>query len=191
MTLSLNPSDWTGWVKPLGMIGNRTPIVSQEFRGGPRNDPHSHLGVDIMYPWLPGDPKTYPDTAMSGPNKGFTIPPGTPVYASGPGQIWDAGVTSLGHHIQIDHGIVGKAGGVNTFYQHLASFAHPWQKGDKIEAGTFLGIVGGNPGEPPHLKHLHFEIWFPVAGVSPDKWARNPEPYLGIWSYPDTKIHQV
>lgn len=170
---SLNPSLWNGWVWPVPITEDRYPVVSQEYKPG------VHLGVDIMFRKNANDPKgNHPPRDVDG----FIIPVGTVVIAAGPGKIWDAGETNRGHHIQLDHGIVPGIGGVNTFYQHLASFEKDWRKGDEIKAGDVLGEMGGDPDskhDPRHTVHLHFETWFPVKGTT--NWTRDPAHYLSMW----------
>lgn len=181
-----NPNDWKGWVWPVPVNGNRIPIVSHGFEGGNPINPDgtlnysTHLGLDVMYPRLDGDPIGPADTvAKSGK---FISPIGTQIIAAGPGTIWNAGLTPLGHFIQIDHGNVGTAGGTNTFYQHLDSFNRDWKKGDRVQAGDVLGTMGGDPSNIPHLRHLHFELWFPRAGMDTNSWRIDPAPYMRFWN---------
>jgi hypothetical protein len=193
-----NAADWHGWVWPVAALPDgRVPVVSQGFTPGERfkRDAEGHLvldyshhhGLDIMFQWSDGDP-TEPgsDVAMfrtkpGQPRRGFIAPPGALVIAAGPGKIWAAGPSKLGLHVQIDHGIVGGAGGVNTFYQHLESWARDWKRGDIVEPGTVLGRMGGDPANVPHLRHLHFELWFPRKGTSSPEWPTDPEPYMRSW----------
>jgi hypothetical protein len=75
---------------------------------------------------------------------------------------------------------------VATFYQHLELLlvpeVRPPPKGAprdrllKIKAGQPLGVIGGDPLNPPHLKHLHFEFW-PNGPTS----AIDPAPLMKIW----------
>lgn len=188
--IPVRASDWQGWVWPVPVYQGRTPTISHEFKAGSRYGGDgklnygAHLGVDVMFRRKPSDPSGPPDTVaipQGGTNPGWISPVGTPVVAAGPGKIWSSGTTALGHFVQIDHGNVGSAGGVNTFYQHLSSLAKPWKKGDDVRAGEVLGTMGGDPSNVPHLRHLHFELWFPRAGLSNEQWAHDPEPFMRTW----------
>lgn len=170
--MAINPSDWSGWVWPVPIWQGRVPTISDGFSSVETADHRQHLGVDVTFKKLPGDPS---GVIQHDATAGFISPLGTPIIAAGPGKIWSAKETELGHSIQIDHGKVGSAGGVNTFYQHLDSFSRNWQKGDIVHAGDLLGTMGYPP-EGYHFRHLHFELWFPVR-----KFARDPAPYMRHW----------
>jgi len=169
----VNPVDFLGWVWPVPIWDGRIPRVSDGWgskrEGGARN----HKGVDIMFPKRAGDPAgKVPGLA----SKSFIVPLGTPVIAAGPGKIWSTGHSERGYSVQIDHGRVGSAGGVVSFYQHLGSLARPWKRGDVVRPGDVLGFVGFSAIDSEKLPHLHFELWFPKGPQS--EWARNPGPYL-------------
>lgn len=182
-------TSWDGWVWPVPIWEDRIPLVTQEWKPGSDPTPGeasgefaNHLGVDIMFSKLPTDPAGAVLHDAIGP---YIAPEGTPIIAAGPGTIWGSGETPIyGKWIQIDH-----PQGVETFYQHLSSFDRPWQKGDKVEAGTILGKMGYAPGDPEGLRHLHFELWWPVAGTDANSWRRNPAPYLAQW--PKVQVSQL
>ena len=187
-------SDWAGWRWPVLPWGRgedqRLPVVSHEFEGGARFLPNGnlnyavHLGLDVMFAWREGDPIGPPEAVAmfkGKPRRGYIAPMGCFVVAAGPGTVWAAGPSKLGLHVQLDHGTVGDAGGVNTYYQHLTSFARPWMRGDEVKAGDVLGIMGGDPANAPHLRHLHFELWFPRKGVQAAFWPTDPAPYMQHW----------
>lgn len=172
----INPSDWTGWVWPVPLfsVDGREPHISSEW-GSPRGH-GAHAGVDIMYRRNRGEEWPNDDATHSrNPKYIFIMPAGQLAIAAGPGKIWRAARGPGGLNIIIDHGNVGSAGGVTSYYQHLANFVAPWGKGDVIPAGTPLGEIGDNPSEARDPRHLHFELRFPVK-------ARNPEPYMKHWS---------
>lgn len=86
-------------------------------------------------------------------------PAGTPILATGPGIAvftgWSGG---YGWMVEIDHGM-----GVRTRYAHMQSIAA--QKGQKVEAGAKIGLVGssGRSSGP----HLHYEILIDGKAVDP------------------------
>ncbi len=185
-----NRQHWTGWIWPVPITNGRRPVISHEFEPGERYKLDGslnyavHLGVDLMFPRLRTDP-TGPATDVAipkrGGNPGWIAWPGTPVRSAGPGRVWQAKRTKLGYSLQIDHGHVGGAG-VLTFYQHLEHPSREWRRDDVVLAGTELGVMGGDPSGAPHLRHLHFELWFPDGAASFDEWPVDPEPYLKIWT---------
>lgn len=186
-----NKSDWEGWVWPVVNWGGREPIISHEFEAGSRYSPDgtlnkgAHMGVDIMFKRIASDPTGPKDTVAipknSRTNLGYIANKGTQIVASGPGIIWRCGTSARGMWIQIDHGTVGSAGGVNTYYQHLDSFAKKWKKGDRVVAGQLLGTMGGDPSTSQKLRHLHFELWKPVTGQSNNDWPKDPGPIMKHW----------
>jgi hypothetical protein len=100
--------------------------------------------------------------------------------AASDGVLWSAGRTPRGFAVVIDHGNVA------TFYQHLETLlvpeAKPPAKGTsraqliQIKAGQPLGVIGGDPLDPAHLKHLHFELW--LGGPAN---AIDPQPLMKTW----------
>lgn len=183
--LSENPAAWLGWVWPVPVTDGRVPQISQEFKpwdGGDRNATShaaNHLGVDIMFRKRAGDPagKVLHDAS---PN--YIAPPGTRVLAAYPGVVWSTGAGGYGLNVLLDHGNVPGLGGLNTFYQHLESLERPWKKGDMVRAGEVLGVMGYPPqNDSEHLRHLHFELRAPRAGVSQNLWPIDPAPYMRFW----------
>lgn len=169
----VNPNDWNGWVWPVPRWLGRLPTISDHFSAVATRGHRQHLGADITFRKVPGDPigKIPHDATPQ-----FISPLGTPIVAAGPGKIWTIKQTELGLSVQIDHGNVGSAGGVNSFYQHLDSFSRPWRKGDSVYAGDQLGTMGYSPSDPEGFRHLHFELWFPTR-----KAVRDPAPYMRNW----------
>jgi murein DD-endopeptidase MepM/ murein hydrolase activator NlpD len=107
---------------------------------GGRRDPFtgrwaSHNGIDMMQP------------------------AGTPIHATGPGTVaytgWYGG---YGWMVEVDHGL-----GVRTRYAHMQSILA--DKGQKVEVGSKLGLVGssGRSSGP----HLHYEILIDGKAVDP------------------------
>lgn len=169
--MSLADARWAGWVYPLPTLADgRIARVTDGFSAEKTAEHRQHLGVDVMYQRRPNEPAELPRGT-----KLFYVPPGTPVLAAFDGKIWGTSVTDYGHSVAIDHGNAPDIGPAVTFYQHMASFARPWKKGDVIRAGEPLGIVGGSLVDYP-LHHLHFELWLPTR----DK-AVDPQPYMSKW----------
>ncbi len=80
----------------------------------------------------------------------FTAPKGTPVYASGDGEIYRAQRSStFGKVIYIDHGY-----GYKTIYAHLSDMVV--RRGESIKRGDLIGYVG-NTGLSV-APHLHYEV---------------------------------
>lgn len=174
-SVAINPADWSGWVWPVPVWDGRVPSVSDGFYAKETPTHRKHPGVDVTFRKLPTDPK---ERILYDATPNYISPAGTPILAPGPGKIWAAKHTERGLSIQIDHGRVGSAGGVNSYLQHLATFVKPWQKGDIVNAGDVLGTMGYDPSkyDGQHFRHLHFELWFPVQNL-----ARDPVPYMRHW----------
>lgn len=81
----------------------------------------------------------------------FSLPKGTPIYATGDGVIKSVRRSpgGYGNHIDIDHGF-----GYSTRYAHLSEFIV--KKGQKIKRGELIGY-SGNSGKST-APHLHYEV---------------------------------
>ena len=90
----------------------------------------------------------------------FTAPRGTPIYATGDGEITRADNNSSGYgkHIRIDHGY-----GYLSLYAHLSQYnVKPRQK---VKRGDLIGFVGSTGrSEAPHL---HYEVWKDKDRINP------------------------
>jgi murein DD-endopeptidase MepM/ murein hydrolase activator NlpD len=163
-----------GWPVPRWQC--RAPVISDGF-GSPRPPPYDkHQGVDLMFGRIASDP--FP----SGPNgsKAFVMPDAWMAVAASDGVLWSADRTPRGFAVVIDHGNVA------TFYQHLEVLlvppAKPPAKGTpkdqliRIKAGQPLGVIGADPLDQSHIKHLHFELWpgGPASGI-------DPQPLMKTW----------
>lgn len=146
------------WVWPLPMLGDLSPVISQEFRDYDADDPH--LGADLMY--------RLPTTGRARPR--FDVPEGVAVLAAGAGIVRFAENTRRGLTVIIDH-----PGGRATYYTHLAALFVI--RGATVEAGQPIGIVGADPTDGQHIRHLHFEIWRHGTRSS----TTDPAPYLAAW----------
>ncbi|CAL2089740.1 M23 family metallopeptidase [Tenacibaculum sp. 190524A05c] len=80
----------------------------------------------------------------------FTAPTGTPIYASGNGQITRANRSAtFGKVVYIEHGY-----GYKTVYAHMSKIVA--KKGQKVKRGDLIGYVG-NTGRSA-APHLHYEV---------------------------------
>ena len=163
------------WGWPVPRWQGRAPVISDGY--GSTRPGMTHPGVDLMFARIASD--AFP---TSGPNgsKRFVMPDSWPAVAAADGVLWSAGPTLRGYAVVIDHGTVA------TFYQHLSTLIVPETKAPAagtprakmipIKAGQPLGIIGGDPSNPPYHKHLHFELW-PAGPAS----AVDPQPYMRTW----------
>ncbi|CCG41543.1 M23 family metallopeptidase [Magnetospirillum molischianum] len=126
--------------------------VSSPF--GRRNDPLNrrtgvHEGVDL------------------------TAPFGTPVHATGEGQVLFAGPWDrYGLAIEIDHG-----GGVTTRYAHLSRILV--REGQHVSRSTVIGLLG-NTGRSTG-PHLHYEVRLSEVPRDPLKFIAAGDHALKIW----------
>ncbi|SHJ38040.1 M23 family metallopeptidase [Aquimarina spongiae] len=90
----------------------------------------------------------------------FSAATGTPVYASGNGEVTraDANSSGYGKHIRIDHGF-----NYVSLYAHLSRYNV--KKGQKVKRGDVIGYVGstGRSVAP----HLHYEIFKDGERINP------------------------
>jgi murein DD-endopeptidase MepM/ murein hydrolase activator NlpD len=157
------------WPVPVMFLPNGliyTPKVSSGFgvaRSNPK--PHTHAGIDIMFPRVDGKPARR--TGDNG-SKNYWAPPGTPVLAARAGKVAEVTPGARGTTVIVGHGNAPDFGGkkLATIYRHLVE---PGVKpGDQVDAGDVLGLMGFDPTDSGKTRHLHFEVW--VAGK-----ALNPE----------------
>lgn len=171
------PVQLTGrWGWPVPRWQGRAPVISDGY-SSPRPG-QRHLGVDIMFSRIASDA-----FGTAGPNgsKLFVMPEGWPAIAASDGVLWSAGWSPRGFEVVIHHGSVA------TYYQHMSVLYVPQTKAPapgtaqgtlrRIQAGEPLGIIGGDPTNPPHLMHLHFELWPTGASGS----AIDPAPLMKTW----------
>ncbi len=80
----------------------------------------------------------------------FTAPQGTPIYATGDGQVTTAGVGGgTGNHVIINHGY-----GYETEYMHMVRIkAKPGQRVKRGEVIGWVGSTGASTGP-----HCHYEV---------------------------------
>ena len=90
----------------------------------------------------------------------FTSPRGTPIYASGDGEVAraDNSASGFGKHIRIDHGY-----GYLTIYAHLSQYNV--KKGQSVKRGDLIGFVGSTGRS--QAPHLHYEVWKDGIRIDP------------------------
>ena len=103
----------------------------------------------------------------------FSAKSGTPIYATGDGQISKVRKSrkGYGNHVIIDHGY-----GYKTLYAHMKKYAV--KKGQKVKRGDVIGYVGstGTSVAP----HLHYEVHKDGRKINPVNFYfndLNPEEY--------------
>lgn len=81
----------------------------------------------------------------------FSLPTGTPVYATGDGQVvyTKTKFSGYGKHIKLKHGF-----GYQTLYAHLNEFLV--KPGQKVKRGQVIGYSGNTGGST--APHLHYEV---------------------------------
>jgi murein DD-endopeptidase MepM/ murein hydrolase activator NlpD len=165
------------WGWPVPRWQGRAPVISDGF-GSPRPPPYQkHQGVDVMFGRISSDP--YPVGTPNG-SKSFVMPDAWMAVAASDGVLWSAGHTERGFSVVIDHGNVA------TLYQHLEVLLVPEAKAPakgtpkdqliKIKAGQPLGVIGADPLDQSHIKHLHFEL-LPSGSTG----AIDPQPLMKSW----------
>ena len=158
------------WVWPLGTWQGRKPEISDGFNGTRRSssgNPIGHGGVDVMYRRQAAD-----TWSVGSPNGSrlFVMPDHRAVLAASDGRVWSASLTPRGWSVVIDHA----PRKVATYYTHMTELlVTPKQE---VHAGQPIGIVGADPLDAQHLKHLHFETW---RGGPNDRF--DPEPLMHDW----------
>jgi len=142
--LAGRPAGPTGltWPVPVWVVGNRRlrPVISSDYQGG------RHRGVDILYR----------DGAV------YTAPEGTPILAASAGTVEQVVSSPRGIGVLIDHGDRK----FKTFYQHLETTMVV--RGARVVAGQQIGVMGIDPLDAQHVRHLHFEVWGWATGSAID-----------------------
>jgi len=107
----------------------------------------------------------------------FTAKQGTPIYATGDGQVVFAeyGTNGYGMHVVVDHGF-----DYETLYAHLSELKV--RRGQRVKRGDVIGLVGntGLSAGP----HLHYEVHKGGQAVDPANYYFNdltPE-VIEIWN---------
>ena len=176
-TSARNPPAFIGplpgrWVWPVPRWSGRAPVISDGF-GSPRPGGIRHGGADVMFARLPADP--FKAGTPNGSAR-HVMPDGLVAVAASDGVVWSAMQTPRGYAVVIDH----KPTKVATFYTHLEKLlvapTASAKAGERVRAGQPIGVIGADPLDPAHLKHLHFEIW--LGGPND---AIDPAPLMLGW----------
>jgi Peptidase family M23 len=163
------------WVWPVPTWQGRRPVRSDGF-GSPRPGGARHEGVDVMFAREPGD--AFPAGSPNG-SPHHVMPDNQVAVAASDGVVWSAGWTSRGFSVVVDHAPTAP---VATYYTHLALLlvapTARGRSGQRVRAGQPIGIIGADPLDPAHLKHLHFALWRGGPGDAVD-----PAPLMDRWEY--------
>lgn len=95
----------------------------------------------------------------------FIVDRGTPVLATGPGQVIAAGYDGPnGNRVAIDHGF-----GYRSVYAHLSTVSV--KAGDEVERGELVGL-SGNTGRSSG-PHLHYTLYYRGQTVNPARYVKS------------------
>jgi hypothetical protein len=147
-------------------------VISDGF-GSPRPGGIRHGGVDVMFARQASD-AFKPGTPNGAAH--HVMPDGLVAVAASDGVVWSAMQTPRGFAVVIEHSPTK----VSSFYTHLEKLlVKPTanaQTREHVRAGQAIGVIGADPLDAQHLKHLHFEIW--LGGPSD---AIDPAPVMRSW----------
>lgn len=148
----------------------RKPHVTSSHKNTNPSRP-THNGCDLFYRYDDAkDAAIAPGVGDGGRTRsGWFIPNDWPAIAGASGTIEVAGPSPTGFRMWIDIG-----GGWHLGYFHLSSLLVA--KGDIVEMGTPVGIVGDNPIDGD-ARHLHFELYFGDLNTYP-RGTRDPQAFL-------------
>lgn len=97
----------------------------------------------------------------------LSAPDGTPIYACTAGTVEFIGDNGgLGNYVKVGH-----AGGIQTGYAHMSSFAAGLKKGDSVQAGQVIGYVGTTGTSTGN--HLHFMVMIDGSPVNPTEFLES------------------
>ena len=160
--IARHPNDHYWFVRPVGPSDNNFGLVYYPYgSNGPNNDLRVHHGIDLSNPI------------------------GVQIFAGGSGTVIMAGkgftnefetITSYGETVVVEHDFGYQGQKLYTLYAHMSAVLV--QKGDHVEAGDVVGLIG-NTGQVTG-PHVHFEV---RVGVNRYATVRNPNlwiaPYVG------------
>lgn len=166
-------ADLTGrWVWPVGVWHGRRPEITDGYYGGRRSSTGQrilHGGVDLMYPRQPAD--TWKAGTPDG-STNYVMPSYRAALAASDGVVWSARNTPRGWTVILDH----SPRRFSTYYTHLSSLLVVAKQ--RLGAGAPIGVIGVDPLDDEHVRHLHFELW---RGGSADRF--DPAAAMAAWSY--------
>lgn len=157
------------YVAPDGHIYDATVSSGMDSMRGDR----PHRGLDIMYKRRSkGDRPEQPPGVKQGDgfasSAGYFAPVDTPVLAVKRGTVWsvEERTDGGGWSVVLDHGKPWA-----TYYTHIR--IPLVLKGQEIDAGDIVGLMGGNASDASAIRHLHFEVWYDGHGAeaSVDAWT--------------------
>jgi murein DD-endopeptidase MepM/ murein hydrolase activator NlpD len=174
------------WVYPMPILDGIVPDVSSGFgKDGKGNKGRkNHWGSDVMYRRHDDDDgpqELYPRghkyaglRRQKSPiySPAWYCPRDVPIYAVGPGTVWSVN-WGANNNVKIDHHNVPGFGPLCTWYQHCYDVLV--KKGDEVEAGDVIAIVGAGSS---NLNHLHIEWRDYNRGNSRKAVVVDPEPFI-------------
>lgn len=174
---------WRGAVWPVPVWKGETPVISDGFKLTAKKDPKTgkqisrqHLGVDIMYRNKSAQKPKVPTTTQWHHCPSDEVP----MLAMLGGTVHLAKKTMTGFSVHIDHGARYGVPLV-TYYTHMSRLLV--KKGDVVEPGHPLGIIGNNPATTNDPNHAHVELWDYSLGDRPrDERCIDLGPYLSVWA---------
>jgi murein DD-endopeptidase MepM/ murein hydrolase activator NlpD len=129
--------------RPVGEPIPRQTEISSDYglRGNPFGRGHEfHNGID------------------------FTADPGTPILATGPGVVEEAGHDGPnGNRVSIDHGF-----GYRSVYAHLSKLKV--RAGEQVKRGQVIGL-SGNTGRSSG-PHLHYTVYYRGRTIDPEDYLK-------------------
>lgn len=146
-------------IQSFEQLGKELAFKERMWASRPAIQPISN--EDLTYLHTTYGMRKHPILGYWRPHKGldFTAPTGSPVYATGDGDVDAAYVSeTFGNVVYIDHGF-----GFETRYAHLTEYIV--KKGEHVKRGQIIGYVG-NTGLS-YSTHLHYEVLFKGNQINP------------------------
>lgn len=147
---------------PVYRYGDRFPATTPNlFVAG------THDGVDIGWPWRPGDAEGPPDTDD---HRHWTILGDAPAIAVEAGEVLYAEQRRRGFAVRIRGPLYDRC------YFHGRAGTGLVRKGEHVREGQELYVIGSDPLDRGRWRHLHYETRRPAKPVERegvDGWARD------------------
>jgi murein DD-endopeptidase MepM/ murein hydrolase activator NlpD len=157
---------YDGGLAPAGFYDERGLSLAGPLRSRPVRLSHvtSRFGQRF-------DPITGVDDVHHGVD--YAVPVGTEVFAAGDGRVKAVGTSeSAGNFIKLAH-----AGGFESWYLHLDSFAAGTELGGLVRQGQLIAR-SGNTGRSTG-PHVHYELHLAGVALDPERTMPIPETALG------------